>query len=124
MSFARRVQRDTDSLPQFIPSSERIAGEQRDRCDAFGTRHSRRRVHARATLVPLSRKRTTVRGSQDELRRAGKCMIDALNMLVSISSPCLDAPLLPLWMRAFWFFCALATDCFHSSSCTLRSTSR
>ena len=62
MSFARRVQRDTDSLPQFIPSSERIAGEQRDRCDAFGTRHSRRRVHARATLVPRSRKRT-VRGS-------------------------------------------------------------
>ena len=56
MSFARRVKRDTDSLPQFIPSSDRIAGEQRDRCDAFGTRHSRRRVprararHARATL--------------------------------------------------------------------------
>jgi len=56
MSFARRVQRDTDSLPQFIPSSERIA------VTLSATRHSRRRVHARATLVPRSRKRT-VRGS-------------------------------------------------------------
>lgn len=67
MSFARRVQSDRDSLlslPQFIPRSDRIAGEQLDRCDALGTTLSHRR--ARATLVPRSRKRT-VRGSQDEL---------------------------------------------------------